>query len=32
VFRINASTGALAETGKTATVGQPACVRFIEPK
>jgi 6-phosphogluconolactonase len=32
VFRINQSTGALEETGKTAQVGQPACVRFIEPK
>jgi 6-phosphogluconolactonase len=32
VFRINASTGALAETGMTAQVGQPACVRFSEPK
>jgi 6-phosphogluconolactonase len=32
VLRINASTGALAETGMTAQVGQPACVKFIEPK
>jgi 6-phosphogluconolactonase len=32
VFRIDASTGALAETGKTAQVGQPACVKFGEPK
>ena len=32
VFRIDPATGALKETGKTATVGQPACVRFIEPK
>jgi 6-phosphogluconolactonase len=32
VFRIDQGTGALAETGKTAQVGQPACVRFGEPR
>lgn len=32
VFRIDAGTGALKETGKIAQVGQPACVKFIEPR
>jgi 6-phosphogluconolactonase len=31
VFRIDPESGQLSETGKTATVGSPCCIKFMQP-